>query len=903
MASSRFDPQAPDKSSRGSAAVAASSEPVPETDVGQSEIPEIDFLGLMGVAERLSRDYQGRTIERQLSRSYRAWQNQHAEGSKYLGTAWKGRSRLFVPKTRVAVRKNLAAFAAALFSNEDVVNVAAEYDDNDQARASAAVIKEVMDWRLTRHSVRSGLPWFQIAMGACLDSQLTGVVISKQFWEYVEVESGQHEAVLLPLIDPDTNEIVLDEVGQPVMVEGLAPIMTAVRDRPMIELVPIENCGVDPAAPWYAPAQLGRWWYVDYGMGISDVKAMIASGAKDGIDTAWLPNITDELLLKGRVQDDRTASRRVREGGADRYEDAKGTGDLDIVWIRENFLRISGVDYHFWSVGRHGYLSEVRRTAEVYPEFKGDRPYAFGVAQLDTHRVFPMSPVESWQPLQLELNDITNLRQDTLKRAIAPLTIVKRGQNVDLGAVQKRGQPDAMVLVNSIEDVKFEATPGPNGAAYTETSINNAMFDELAGAFSTSSVQSSRQLNETVGGMRLMSGAANAVTEFDLRMLVETWVEPALRQIAHLIAYHESDERILALAGEKAKVAEKYNYLPNLSDFEQVEIALKVNVGIGSLDPMQKLAKLRMSMEMLAPTMPEAKAQGITLNMEALIDEVMGAAGYRDGKRFFTFGEPQAPPQDPKIALAMEEMKVEREALQAKLQQVILELKSEENRNTQDNQTAIQVEAMRGRREVVKQVVGAAVGREARQHSADMAREDRDHASTMKAEDSRASRRQRIAEILARGPAQGQKPAQDQGGSLTPEQLSHIMMGLGEPEDAAQAPPEHGNLPVSMGPDQGDMAEHQGGPDQMMRAMGMIAQQLDAMNQRSAIVERGLQSIIAHLTAPTEVVRDPETGMAVGVRKGGKLHQIVRGADNRVEGMAPVSLGGTGLAGNFLTGG
>jgi hypothetical protein len=83
----------------------------------------------------------------------------------------------------------------------------------------------------------------------------------------------------------------------------------------------------------------------------------------------------------------------------------------------------------------------------------------------------------------------------------------------------------------------------------------------------------------------------------------------------------------------------------------------------------------------------------------------------------------------------------------------------------------------------------------------------------------------------------------------------------------------------------------------------MIAQQLDAMNQRSAIVERGLQSIIAHLTAPTEVVRDPETGMAVGVRKGGKLHQIVRGADNRVEGMAPVSLGGTGLAGNFLTGG
>ena len=107
-----------------------------------------------------------------------------------------------------------------------------------------------------------------------------------------------------------------------------------------------------------------------------------------------------------------------------------------------------------------------------------------------------------------------------------------------------------MVFVDDVEaDIKFQQTPGPAGAAYTEVSGINAQFDELAGVFSTSSVQTSRQLNETVGGMRLMSGAANAVSEFDLRTWVETWVERVLRQLIHLIKTYESDEKILAIAG------------------------------------------------------------------------------------------------------------------------------------------------------------------------------------------------------------------------------------------------------------------------------------------------------------------------------------------------------------------
>lgn len=796
---SRFDPQPPDKGALDSGSLskqpkATSTNNTMALEAGEPE--GINLLHLIGTAERISKDYQSKTVERPLARAYRAWQNQHAEGSKYLGTAWKGRSRLFVPKTRSAVRKNLATAAGALFSTEDVVNLSATFEDDPQQRATAAVIKADMDFRLTRASTRSGIPWFQIAMGGCMDGQLTGCTISKQFWEYEEVITGSRlvdrpltdEETGEPLMDyvrdPETDEPILDpETGEyvlePITVQETEPIIRVVKDRPMVDLVPIENIGVDPAAPWYDPVQLGRWYYARYPMGLSDVRAMMASGAKPdganpGPDTGWLQDVPDELLLKGRIEEDRSGSRRVREGGTDRYMDSKSPGDLDIVWIQENFIRIDGVDWHFWSIGRHGYISKVRPVYEAYPEFDGERPYVFGVSQIDTHRVFPMSPVESWQPLQLELNDITNLRQDTLKRAIAPLAKVKRGTNVDLTQVQRRGQPDAMLLVNSMDDVAFEQTPGPSGAAYTETSVNNSMFDELAGVFSTSSVQSNRQLNETVGGMRMMSGAANAVSEFDLRMWVETWVERVLRQVAHLIRYHESDEKILALAGQRARVWQRYQYMPSLSDFDQCEMTLRVNCGVGALDPMQRLAKLKMAGEMIAPMMPIMQAQGITPDPEAFIEEVFGHAGFKDGRRFFKFGEP---PQDkdppPEVQQFMAEMELKQKALEAKLQETEMRLRSEEARNHEDNVTAVRVAQIRSKTDIVKAAT-----------SVHQAREDRAHSMASAGE----ARRQKIHEILAGKAAdamtqrqeEAEAPARASRGSDTGASSQALMSALGQ---------------------------------------------------------------------------------------------------------------------------
>lgn len=687
MASSRIDdPTPPDPSAKMLRGAAQATQGDAKGQGGDTS-QEARFLTAVRDAGRISLQYQTQAVSRSLARSYRAWRNEHDESSKYRTSAWRGRSRLFVPKTRSAVRKQMATATAAFFSTDDVVNVEASYGDDEMQRASAAVLKADLNYRLTASNRKSGMPWFLTCIGAVNDANLTGVIISKEYWEYETVEDEAMEMVLEDEEDPASD-----------YVERSVKINRVVKDRPMIDLLPVENVRVDPAAPWYDVAQLGAWFIARYPMHISDLRTMMESDGKNGVEQGWRSDVPDSVLIKGRTDDTSSSTRSVREGSSDRYDEVNASlGDWDIVWIQENFIRIDGIDWHFWSVDHHGLLSDIRKTEDAYPALHGDRPYTFGVGALDPHRVYPMAPVESWQPLQLEMNDIVNLRLDTLKRSIAPLAKVKRGKKVDLKQVQRRGQPDAVLQVDSMEDVEFEATPGPSGQSYTETSSLNSSFDELSGTFSTSSVESNRRLNETVGGMQLLSGSANALSEFDLRVFNETWAERSIRHVVHMIQYHESDETVLAIAGSKARVWQKYGVSPTLDDLLAAELTTKINIGVGSSDPMQKLAKLSAALEMSAPLTEILEKQGISPDGEALIEEIFGAAGFKDGRRFFKFDEEGAQQNQmpPELIEMMEKLKVQMAEIEAGREKV-----------DKDNQTKLAIADMNNRARVGEKLIG-----------------------------------------------------------------------------------------------------------------------------------------------------------------------------------------------------
>jgi hypothetical protein len=186
-------------------------------------------------------------------------------------------------------------------------------------------------------------------------------------------------------------------------------------------------------------------------------------------------------------------------------------------------------------------------------------------------------------------------------------------------------------------------------------------FDDLAGTQNFNSLGNNNAVGETLGGLKLAAGSANAVQEFDIRIWIETWAEPVLAQIVRLEQFYESDEEILGICGERAKLFQKYGIDQITDEMLENTVSVSVNVGLGAGDPQQRLTKFASAMEVAGPILAQspdfAKGKG-TIDWEAIMEEVFGAAGYRDGgKRFVKPGEPQQgdPMQEPTIAKLMSE--------------------------------------------------------------------------------------------------------------------------------------------------------------------------------------------------------------------------------------------------------
>lgn len=640
------------------------------------------------------------SVKNAWSRAYRAFNNQHVSQSKYHSEAYRGRSKLFRPKTRSAVRKNEASAAQALFSTVDTVSIKPTSQDL-KSTVSGLVLHEVINFRFDRSSGKDGIPWFMMAMGARQNSMITGMCISKQYWQYKikprpasDVDPVRETMPAPDLMgisnlempkedesyldeDQDGQNEVQDDIEDGSELEGEDALAAAFGfgdevapepepevefDRPWLDLIAPENVVLDPAAPWYNPVQEGGYLRVRFPLHIHEARAMMASGSGEMGGGKW-HKVSEDILKRNTQRWYAATIRRARDGrGSDRYDEVDQMGELATVWVTENFFRFEGVDYHFWSVDEEQLLSDPVPVEVAYPAFKGVRPYVGGFGAIEAHKVNPMSPVESWQPLQQESNDLANLRLDNIKQHLSPLTKVRRGQNVDTKNLRNRG-PDATVMLNNLDDIMFDRPADVSGSAYTEQNYISADFDDLAGAFSGSSVQNNRALNETVGGMQLLAGSANGLTEYDLRVWTETWVEPAIRQIVQLEQYYEDNPKILAIAGQRADVWRKFQLDTLDPDMLEGDVLVSVDVGMGAVSPEQQAQKLGSAFSMLGNLAPFLD-RSVKVNAEEVGQVIFGYHGFKDGMRFLVMDEPGQQQQENPEAI---KMKLEAEQEQAKL--------------------------------------------------------------------------------------------------------------------------------------------------------------------------------------------------------------------------------------------
>lgn len=569
-----------------------------------------DWLALGRDAYEASTTYMDAFLRPEWERSLKQWQSRHAGDSKYFHDAYKGRSKLFRPKTRGAIRKNEAMAAGAYFSTQDVVSITPTDDSQLISRISAELHHGLLNHRLT-HTI----PWFRVLIGAYQDAQVMGGVCSHQFWEYDAARK---------------------------------------KDRPWIELVPLENMRIDAAACWLDPVNTSPYVIRLMPMYMGEVKRRMTTPDPKTGKVRWHYVADGDLLASAREHWDPT--RMTRERRNDPKAEAQAVNDFSTIWVRQVIVEHNGTDWLYYTVGAEHLLSEPVELEQAY--YHGMRPYVMGTAVLEAHRVFNTSVPELTKDVQAEINDLTNQRMDNIKFVLNKRYFARRDARVDVRSLA-RNTPGGVTLMNDPEkDVQVISTPDVTSSSFQEQDRLNLDFDEVAGTFSNSSVMTNRKLNETVGGLNLLTQGSNQLAEYQLRVFTETWTEPVLRQVVALEREYETDPLILSVAGRRSKLFKQLGVGMH-GALLGADVTVSVNVGMSATNPQTQVERFFFGLKSLAEVL--ATPIGSELDREEVVKEAFGKLGYKDGMRFF-LGLDQ---ENPQVAMLMQQI----QQLQAELAQ------------------------------------------------------------------------------------------------------------------------------------------------------------------------------------------------------------------------------------------
>lgn len=660
-----------------------------------------DALRIAAEAYEGSTSFIDTNYRKQWEEGLRLFQGRHPVDSKYNSDKYKHRSRLFRPKTRSGIRKLEAMAAMSFFSNIDVVSTDAMNPADQMQEASAAIVKELLNYRLQK-----SIPWFLTLIGALQDAATVGVCCSYQYWKHRREDTPGE---MTPVLD-EMGQMVIDQMtGAPQFQETRG--VKVLEDRPCVDLLPIENIRFDPASDWRNPVQSSPYVIRMCPMYVADVRDMMEQGK-------WTTYGDGEIEA---ARHDTDSTRQTRDGNReDALEGATTLKEFDTVWCHENFVRWRGQEWVYWTLGTKQLLTDPRPLEEEY--FHGERPIVVGVCVIETHKVMPPGLSNLGSTLQAEANEIVNQRLDNVKLVLNKRWLVKRGQNVDTESLI-RNVPGGVTLTNDpAGDVQEVNWPDVTASAFQEQDRINVDYDELVGAFSQGSVMTNRKMGETVGGMNMISQSSNTMTEYTIRTFTETWVEPVLRQLAKLEQHYESDEVVLALAGERAQLFQRFGIDTVTDELLMQDLTLTVNVGMGATDPNQKLQRFMGALNGYGSI---AALGRMEIDLQEVGKEIFGLAGYKDGRRFLNEEidpralqlaqqqmqeqmaqmQAQGPQTDP-AAMEMEAQRLQLE--QQKAQADVATREAEANLNAQ-----VQVEVARIEAEAQVQV--AAIEQEAAQ--------------------------------------------------------------------------------------------------------------------------------------------------------------------------------------------
>jgi len=573
---------------------------VPERDEREEEGEEgdlPDFLLIGKNAFRTSSTYFDSNFRPQLDNSLRAFNNQHPSDSKYNSETFNKRSKLYRPKTRTIMRKNEAALCAALFSNMDLIETNAVDGTNKEEIVSADVMKEVLQQRLT-----VSIPWYQFSIGGLQDAQAQGAVVAHIYWRHrgVMKRSGRYEVV---------------------------------EDQPAMELIPLENFRFAPSCNWVDPIGTSPYLIEQIPMYVGDVKQRMEMDDPKG--AKW-KRLSDTEIAMARDNNDDSTRQSRNNLSQDPTQQTSDVTDYDIVWVHRHIHRYRGEDFEFYMLASRYMLTDPEPLASNV--WHGQRPYVLGTWQIETHKPLPASVPTLGRGLQDETNDIGNQRSDNVKLVLNKRWFAKRSANVDTNSLV-RNVPGGVTMVNDVDkDVKEVTWPDVTQSAYEEQNRVDGDFDALLGNFNPMAVaQGGRSPRESARTINAVASPSMMMTEYTLMTYVQTFLLPCLRMLVLLEQYYESDMVLLAIAGQKAKIAQRFGVDEVTDAILEKRIAVNVNIGMGATDPTMKMQRFSQAIHSFTEVCAKPPPG---LDLKEVGKEFMALSGYQDGTRFFNGDDP-----------------------------------------------------------------------------------------------------------------------------------------------------------------------------------------------------------------------------------------------------------------------
>lgn len=601
-------------------------DPVNNLYHSEGESPDEDdnsfWLGLAASNFTTARAFQDASLIVQWERNADHFNSRHFRRSAYNSSLYRGRSRLFRPLSRASERASSAQFAQSWFSNIDLISVKPKNINDDMQLAAARMMQNILHDRL-----RNSIPWYLTAMGAFQDTRVYGPCFTYTYWEFAEEEFEVAGEVV------DLNgKVLVDRENKKVVRRTLI-------DKPVIEMCPPENILIDAGCDWRDPIGTSPYVVRLVPMYVVDVESKMEEGENEKTGRPMWHKLSREDILAAD-RDSYNTVRQAREGdNRPDKTDSQEYVEFQIVWVHENFVRIAGTEWVYWTLGTQFMLSDPAPLNDVY--LAGIRPFAYGFSIIETHKFSPSSATELVASVQASVNDIANLRIDNVRLALNKRYIIRRGAVVDLEALM-RSVPGGGIMTEDIDnDIKVIETRDVTSSSYKEQERLDTEADDLTGAFRGGSIQNNRALNETVGGMEMLAEGSNAISEMDIRTFTETWGKSQLHLLMLYIQAYEVDDVIYNNAFSESM--KDFEFIEGRNEFEVKIIkqklfdmvrnnvmTLDVNVGLGATSPQRKADMMNSAIRAISQT----EEQVASINWQEVNKEMFASYGFQDGSRF-----------------------------------------------------------------------------------------------------------------------------------------------------------------------------------------------------------------------------------------------------------------------------